>query len=209
MDKLWQTTALMTMMVLMLGVGPSAQDQSPSKTRANTDCLDGIPGFDIFLFKFCEEVCPWTTMESICPPDTITPSHNPTTTSVPCPACDESISLKDSVSGTNQHKWSSPNYPNNYPDGCNCTLSVNITGAKSFHIGFATGSNIYDVSSCNHDRLVFTGDVNWWRVCGTMDQFSQNYSQTNASFTATFISDSGDGNNVATGFEMILDVSVP
>ncbi|XP_076057171.1 uncharacterized protein LOC143034686 [Oratosquilla oratoria] len=163
MDKLWQATALMTMMVLMLGVGPSAQDQSPSKTRANTDCLDGMPGFDIFLFTFCEEVCPWTTMESSCPPDTITPRplHNPTTTSVPCPACDGSISVDDSVKGTIRHKWSSPNYPNNYPDGCNCTLSVNITGADSFHIGFATGSEIYDASGCNHDRLVFTGDVVW------------------------------------------------
>ncbi|XP_076056802.1 uncharacterized protein LOC143034520 isoform X1 [Oratosquilla oratoria] len=209
MDKLWQATALMTMMVLMLGVGPSAQDQSPSTTQANTDCLDGIPGFDIFLFKFCEEVCPWTTMESSCPPDTITPSHTPTTISGPCGDCDESISVDNSVKGTVQRKWSSPNYPKDYPEGCNCTLSVKITGAKSFHIGFATGSNIYDVTGCNHDCLVFTGDVTWWRVCGTMDQFSQNYSQTNASFTATFISDSGDGNNVATGFEMILDVSVP
>ncbi|XP_076057175.1 uncharacterized protein LOC143034689 [Oratosquilla oratoria] len=117
MDKLLQTTALMTMVVLMLGVGPSAQDQSPSKTRANTDCLDGIPGFDIFLPKFCEEVYPWTTMESSCPPDTITPSHIPTTTSVPCPACDGSISVDDSVQGTIRRKWSSPNYPNNYPDG--------------------------------------------------------------------------------------------
>ncbi|XP_076056793.1 uncharacterized protein LOC143034516 [Oratosquilla oratoria] len=209
-DKLWQaTTLMMTMMVLMLGVGPSAQDQSPSKTRTNTDCLDGMPGFDIFLFKFCEEVCPWTTMESSCPPDTITPSHNPTTTSVPGPTCDESISVDDSVKGTIQRKWSSPNYPNNYPDDCNCTLTVNITGADSFRIDFATGSEIYDASGCNHDRLDFSYPVPW-TVCGSdMDQQSQHLHIINQTyFTGTFISDSGDGNKVAHGFEMILEIYV-
>ncbi|XP_076056775.1 uncharacterized protein LOC143034514 isoform X2 [Oratosquilla oratoria] len=209
MDKLWQTTALMTMMVLMLGVGPSAQDQSPSKTRANTDCLDGIPGFDIFLFKFCEEVCPWTTMESICPPDTITPcpSHTPTTTS----ACDESFSVDNSVKGNIQRKWSSPNYPNNYTDGCNCTLTVNITGAANIHIGFANSSKIYDDSGCMHDRLLFDGSFAWV-VCGSkIDQLSRNFSRVHNDmyFTATFVSDSGDGNKVATGFEMMLKVHIP
>ncbi|XP_076056794.1 uncharacterized protein LOC143034517 isoform X1 [Oratosquilla oratoria] len=210
MDKLWQATALMTMMVLMLGVGPSAQDQSPSTTQANTDCLDGIPGFDIFLFKFCEEVCPWTTMESSCPPDTITPSHTPTTTSVPCPACDESISVDNSVKGTVQRKWSSPNYPKDYPEGCNCTLSVKLPAVESFLVSFENGSEIYDASGCHHDRLVITGDL-VWTVCGSrMDMSSKGwYKMSNKTyFTATFISDSGDGNKVATGFEMILDVLV-
>ncbi|XP_076056814.1 uncharacterized protein LOC143034523 [Oratosquilla oratoria] len=207
MDKLWQATALMMTMVLMLGVGPSTQDQSPSTTQANTDCFDGIPGFDIFLFKFCEEVCPWTTMESSSPPDTITPSYTPTTTSDPCGNCDRSFSVAHR--GNTRLLWSSPNYPKNYPEDCNCTLLVRITGADTFHIGFTTGSEIYDASGCNHDRLVFTGDV-VWKVCSSgMDQLFRKHSQTNASFTATFISDSGDGNKVATGFEMTLVVHIP
>ncbi|XP_076056811.1 uncharacterized protein LOC143034522 isoform X2 [Oratosquilla oratoria] len=131
----------------------------------------------------------------------------PTTTSDPCGNCDRSFSVAHR--GNTRLLWSSPNYPKNYPEDCNCTLLVRITGADSFHIGFATGSEIYDASGCNHDRLVFTGDV-VWKVCGSgMDQFALKHDQTNTSFTATFISDSGDGNKVATGFEMTLDVHIP
>ncbi|XP_076056777.1 uncharacterized protein LOC143034514 isoform X4 [Oratosquilla oratoria] len=130
---------------------------------------------------------------------------------IPCPACDESFSVDNSVKGNIQRKWSSPNYPNNYTDGCNCTLTVNITGAANIHIGFANSSKIYDDSGCMHDRLLFDGSFAWV-VCGSkIDQLSRNFSRVHNDmyFTATFVSDSGDGNKVATGFEMMLKVHIP
>ncbi|XP_076057176.1 uncharacterized protein LOC143034690 [Oratosquilla oratoria] len=90
------------------------------------------------------------------------------------------------------------------------TLVVMITRAHYFRIDFATGSEIYDSSGCNHDRLVFTAPVAW-TVCGSgMDKLSRQYfvAFPETLFTATFLSDSGDGNKVAHGFEMILEGEV-
>ncbi|XP_076056815.1 uncharacterized protein LOC143034524 [Oratosquilla oratoria] len=202
MDKLWQTTALMMMMmVLMLGVGSSTPDHSPSTTQANTDCSDCIqPGFDSFLEKFCEDVCPWTTIESCCPSDTTINDSDP------CGDCDRVIIVKDSSNGTIRHTWSSPNYPNDYPEDCYCTLLVRYNGFGSFNLSFASNSEIYNASNCSYDRLVVKRTFTEV-ICGTaLANYELHYTNTNfAEFSFTFISDSGDGNEVATGFEMILD----
>ncbi|XP_076056783.1 adhesion G-protein coupled receptor G6-like isoform X3 [Oratosquilla oratoria] len=204
-DKLWQTTALMmTMMVLMLGVGPSAQDQSPSTTQANTDCSDGIkPGFDSFLEKFCEDVCPWTTMESCCPSDTTTNDSDP------CGDCNRIIIIEDSFNGTIRHTWSSPNYPNDYPEDCNCTFLVILAAHGIFNMTFASNSEIYDASNCSYDRLVFTGYVDDV-LCGTAVASREIlfFNDDVKYLEMTFISDSGDGNKVATGFEMTFYIHV-
>ncbi|XP_064101778.1 uncharacterized protein LOC135212264 [Macrobrachium nipponense] len=163
---------------------------------------------------------PKTTTTTTTPKTTTTTTTSTTTTKKPTPVnCGTSCNVTYNLNKANYPtspvnlKWDSPNYPNNYPDGCVCQITVNLQAFGFVEISFATGSTIYSNSNCQYDRLVMSGDLlQPGNVCDTtMDSYSDfimNADGVPQSFTGTFYSVTGDGNTVAKGFRMNIYVEL-
>ncbi|KAK4323858.1 hypothetical protein Pmani_005497 [Petrolisthes manimaculis] len=153
------------------------------------------------------------------PPPTTTTAPPPTTTtgSDPCMDCDKEIIINEanghSKGQTYFFTWSSPNYPNSYPDDCTCTLTTTLEMAGYAIFQIAAGDNIYSNTACQYDRLEFSGDIiDKTPVCGRFNTEYSNYMMKMFTASATsymdFITDSSDGSNVEKGFTMNIIVSL-
>ncbi|XP_066983141.1 uncharacterized protein [Macrobrachium rosenbergii] len=132
-----------------------------------------------------------------------------------CGSCSEDIhlNLANYNAETFTLHWYSPNYPSDYPDGCTCVLNVYLENPGTVDISFSSDSEIYDDSNCQYDRLKTEGDItNPDTLC---DVYISDYGaqmvrmdDTELSFTATFVSVSGDSDRQAKGFDMSLLITL-
>ncbi|XP_042213323.1 uncharacterized protein LOC121860321 [Homarus americanus] len=110
--------------------------------------------------------------------------------------------------------WTSPNYPQSYPDGCTCVLTTTMTMVGFVMFSVKAGSEIADFSNCAEDRLTFVGDTSF--KGNKCDVFPSTYTTYLVNMvnptvpkvsTITFVSSFNDGNTVAKGFSMTILVS--
>ncbi|XP_066983145.1 uncharacterized protein DDB_G0290587-like [Macrobrachium rosenbergii] len=162
---------------------------------------------------------PKTTTTTTTPKTTTTTTTSTTTTKKPaganCGNCNITYNLNKANYPTSpvNLQWDSPNYPSNYPDGCVCAIHVNLQEFGLVEISFEGGSTIFSNSNCKYDRLVMSGDLlQPGNICdttvSTYSDFLINADGTAQSFTGTFYSEFGDGNQVAKGFRMKLYVEL-
>ncbi|XP_064102704.1 uncharacterized protein LOC135212870 [Macrobrachium nipponense] len=133
----------------------------------------------------------------------------------PCNNCNKTIIVDETnfpVAGTTYKYWASQNYPNNYPDGCYCCLNIQLIKLGFVFITFNSGDAIHQVGNCNYDKLQFFGDYSTLiTVCDSDMSVHTNFlTKVNPNEKITglvcFTSDPGDGNTVAKGFNMTIEI---
>ncbi|XP_068204584.1 uncharacterized protein [Palaemon carinicauda] len=132
----------------------------------------------------------------------------------PCNNCNKTIIINaENYPGGGQYfeYWNSPNYPDNYPDGCFCCLYVELVSRGYVFVSFNAGDTINAVENCLYDKLEFSGDYSTLNtVCDDMSPHNnflvKNHLEDNVYGLACFTSDPADGNTVAKGFSMTIDI---
>ncbi|XP_047495653.1 cell wall protein DAN4-like isoform X3 [Penaeus chinensis] len=131
-----------------------------------------------------------------------------------CGACDKTFTVTQTEYPKNgsiySTTWLTPNYPENYPDGCSCTFTFTIHGSGFVQVAFESDDKIYTDSNCEIDHLEFTGDlqnVNNKHLCDLSNEkgYMMSSSVSSAlSFTALFVSSCDDDCKVGKGFKMTV-----
>ncbi|XP_066957741.1 uncharacterized protein [Macrobrachium rosenbergii] len=159
---------------------------------------------------------PTTTTTTKKPTTTTTTTPKTTTTTKPasaggpCGQCNQEYTIGD-ANFMDIIDWKSPGWDQgqNYPDGCTCTLKVHVRLSQwgYFVYDFAAGSNIKALNNCAYDRMEvnLNGNKDIW-CDANMSKYSGGEYTTGVpqDYTFTFISDAGDGNQVAAGFSLTI-----
>jgi len=149
---------------------------------------------------------PTTQPPTTQPPTTQPPTTKPTTTTTPAPIdCDTEIV----VHHRSEDEWTTPNYPENYPDGVICTLTVTIPASMPMGLATVTmvgPSVIAPVSGCGVDHLLYTSSQGRQaRYCGPLSgalTTEMTLMDAPKSFTFTFTSSSADGGLTDMGLKL-------
>ncbi|XP_037790702.1 uncharacterized protein LOC119586075 [Penaeus monodon] len=125
-----------------------------------------------------------------------------------CGSCDKTITINYTnypkfVSKTTT--WSSPNYPNGYPEGCTCTLTIQFQVKAYVTISYQSVSSIHQSTGCSGDHLVYSGYITQQTpLCSDISNEKVSFSDTHngdAVAYATFVSTDEDG-DTDVGFQM-------